>query len=63
MRDRHPRSAPGDFYVERSCCLACGVWEDVAAGLMEWDDSEYPQCFVARQPNTPEEIGRAWSAQ
>lgn len=58
MLERHLRNAPGDFYVEHGCCLSCGVWETEAVGLMQWDDDEYPQCFVARQPDTPDEIKR-----
>ncbi len=55
----HPANVPGSFYVEDGCCLACGVWEDAAAGLLAWlPDAELPHCYVARQPETDPEFER-----
>ncbi len=34
----HPKSAPGDFYVEKGQCLACGVPQVVAPDLVGWAD-------------------------
>ncbi|MGQ0588271.1 MAG: hypothetical protein ACT4N8_01895 [Sphingosinicella sp.] len=57
MPTPHPANVPGDFYVEDSCCLACGVWETEAPGLLAWlEDGEYPHCYVARQPETDAEF-------
>ena len=53
----HPANVPGPFYVEDGCCLACGVWETDAAGLLAWLESgDYPHCYVARQPETDAEF-------
>ena len=62
MSKPHPRNAPGDFYVVHGCCTACAVWEEVASGLMEWDAGNYPQCFVARQPESAPEIDQMVTA-
>lgn len=42
-----PRNAPGEFYVEKGCCLLCGVPWHFAPELFGYDDSG---CWVARQP-------------
>jgi hypothetical protein len=55
----HPRSAPGDFYVEDGCCLACGVPHVVAPDLLGWVDTRRRHCFWIKQPETPEELARA----
>lgn len=57
----HPANVPGPFYVEDGCCMACGVWEDEAAGLLEWLP-EYAHCYVARQPETDAEFGQMMGA-
>lgn len=54
----HPLNVPGSFYVENGCCLACGVWEDVAPDLLAWSPDEFPHCYVARQPETDAEFER-----
>jgi len=41
----HPKSAPGDFYVEKGQCLACGVPHVVAPDLVGWADEKIPHCF------------------
>src|SRR5207253_3205512 len=51
----HPANVPGPFYVEDGCCLACGVWEVDAPGLMAWLDDQ-SHCYVARQPETDAEF-------
>ena len=44
----HPANVPGPFYVEDGCCLACGVWEQEAPGLLAWlPDADVPHCYVA----------------
>jgi hypothetical protein len=55
----HPKSAPGDFYVEKGQCLACGVPHVVAPDLVGWTDEKYPHCFWKKQPETPAELERA----
>ena len=42
-----PRNVPGEFYVEKGCCLLCGVPWHFAPELFAYDDSG---CWVARQP-------------
>jgi hypothetical protein len=55
----HPKSAPGDFYVKKGQCLACGVPHVVAPDLVGWADEKVPHCFWKRQPETPAELERA----
>ena len=62
-RSRHPANVPGPFYVEDGCCIACGVWEKEAPGLLAWvPDSELPHCHVARQPETGAELEQMMAA-
>jgi hypothetical protein len=60
IRTRHPANVPGPFYVEDGCCVACGVWELDAAGLLAWLEDggkdHIPHCYVARQPETDAEF-------
>lgn len=56
---RHPASAPGDFYVEYKCCLACGVPQALAPELVGWTDEHYAHCFWKKQPETSAEIEQA----
>ena len=55
----HPKSAPGDFYVEKGQCLACGVPHVVAPDLVGWTDEKVLHCFWKKQPRTPAELERA----
>src|SRR3954466_5871468 len=55
----HPKSAPGDFYVVKGECLACGVPHVVAPDLVGWTDEELSHCFWKKQPETPSELERA----
>lgn len=55
----HPRSAAGDFYVEKGQCLACGVPHVVAPDLVGWTDEKVQHCFWKKQPETPAELERA----
>jgi hypothetical protein len=55
----HPKSAPGDFYVEKGQCLACGVPHVVAPDLIGWTNEKYPHCFWKKQPETSAEVERA----
>jgi hypothetical protein len=55
----HPKSAPGDFYVENGQCLACGVPHVVAPDLVGWTDEKVQHCFWKKQPKTPTELERA----
>lgn len=59
----HPANVPGTFYVEDGCCISCGVWEDVAPDLLAWlPDGPYSHCYVARQPETDEELTQMMDA-
>src|SRR5579864_552238 len=58
----HPKSAPGDFYVEKDQCAACGVPHVVAPDLVGWADEtgkKLPHCVWKKQPETPAELERA----
>src|SRR5271155_5331318 len=61
IREREPRSAPGDFYVENSCCISCGVPQVAAPDLVGWTDAEMSQCYWKRQPETKEELEQAFA--
>jgi hypothetical protein len=52
---RHPKNAPGPFYVAADCCTFCGVPQATAPSLFDEDDDS---CFVTRQPATPAEVDR-----
>ena len=62
--ERHPNNAPGDFYVERDCCIACEAPCYEAPELMgrPYSTTEDDGCFFARQPHTEEEVENACSA-
>ena len=48
-----PRNVPGDFYVEKDCCLLCGVPWHFAPDLFGVSDTG---CWVTKQPVTPDEF-------
>jgi len=57
---------PGPVYVVDGSCLACGIWEQEAAGLFAWSDAEFGHCYVARQPESDDEfrqVARAMRVQ
>jgi hypothetical protein len=62
----YPKNAPGPFYVQSECCIACSAPEQEAPDLMdhgEWPDGEEGyHCYFKRQPETPDEVERAISA-
>ena len=62
----YPRNAPGDFYVEDSCCTACDVPFYYAPDLFKYDETEL-HCFVAKQPTDDQEIYQmimaVWAAE
>jgi ferredoxin len=51
---RDPRNAPGRYYVEKDCCLLCGVPWHYAPGLFNYDKDG---CWVQRQPANETEEG------
>lgn len=60
---KHPsvkENVDGDFYVEEGCCTMCGVPDSVAPTLFGGFDvsgkATHEQCFVKKQPETPEEL-------
>ncbi|HYG78790.1 MAG TPA: hypothetical protein VD861_00295 [Pyrinomonadaceae bacterium] len=55
-----PLNAEGDFYVLKDVCLICMAPENEAPELMGYD--EETGCYFRRQPETPEEVGRAVEA-
>lgn len=59
MPERFPENAQGDFYVENQACTACGAPQFAAPDLIDHSKREYGHCFFKKQPQTPEEIGRA----
>ena len=54
-----PKSAPGDFYVEETCCTSCGVPQAIAPDLVGWIDEGLQQCYWIKQPQTADELDRA----
>ena len=59
----HPKNAPGPFYVENGCCIACEAPYNEARDLMAEDgDEEFYHCYFKKQPTTPEETERAIQA-
>jgi len=64
-RQRNPLNAPGSFYTEANLCLACCLPAEEAPDLMGFEeDLENPMfsCFYKKQPETPEELNRAFQA-
>ncbi|MSP95144.1 MAG: MBL fold metallo-hydrolase [Alphaproteobacteria bacterium] len=59
MIERHPKNAPGDWYVDTRC-TDCGAARNVAPGLIVEQDG---QSIFARQPKTKAEIAMAWRAR
>lgn len=60
-RSPHPANCAGDFYVEKGCCIACGVPVAEAPEVFGWaPDGDH--CVVAKQPRTPSEINDTLSA-
>src|SRR5262249_35562240 len=60
----HPRNVPGDFYVEDGCCTLCDMPRTEAPDLFAIcdDPAGYQHCFVAKQPETPQELERMLGA-
>jgi glyoxylase-like metal-dependent hydrolase (beta-lactamase superfamily II) len=59
MGKRHPRNAPGDWYVDDSC-IDCGAARTVAPGLIVEGGG---QSVFARQPRSADELMIAWRAR
>jgi hypothetical protein len=55
---RHPRNAPGSFYVEHGCCTSCMAPHVEAPDLMGYDLEDH-HCFFHKQPTTNAEVYRA----
>lgn len=58
MKASTPRNAPGDFYVAKDLCIACGAPEAEAPTLMDFDDAAR-SCYFRRQPATSAEVEQA----
>ena len=56
----HRLNVPGDFYVEKSCCLSCGVPFLEAPGLFKWDAEG--QCYIDKQPEGVVELDQMFKA-
>jgi ferredoxin len=54
---RHPKNAPGPFYVADEMCITCGMPELEAPDLITGTDEGH--CYFATQPTTPEELEQA----
>jgi ferredoxin len=50
---KHPLSAPGRYYVDRTLCIACGNSVNVAPNNLKM--SEEMCAYVFKQPETAEE--------
>jgi hypothetical protein len=53
------KSASGDFYVQDTCCISCGVPQAIAPDLVGWTNENLTQCFWLKQPQTADELDRA----
>jgi hypothetical protein len=59
-RRRHPKNAPGPFYVAEDECIYCEAPVAEAPDLMTMDDSNGRyHCYFRRQPETAEEVDLA----
>jgi len=63
-RRRNPINAPGPFYTEADSCIACCLPEGEAPDLIGFHEGDGPEtgCFFKKQPETPEELVRAFRA-
>ncbi len=63
---RHPKNAPGPFYVEEGCCTACMAPHAEAPDLMGFD-AEQGHCYIRQQPRGKAEtysaIRALWSSE
>jgi hypothetical protein len=63
MQTPHSRNAPGPFYVEDGCCIACDAPRSEAPDLMGTDDGQGGyHCYFKKQPATAGETERAVQA-
>ncbi|MEQ8719053.1 MAG: MBL fold metallo-hydrolase [Acidimicrobiales bacterium] len=58
--DRHPDTAPGDWFVDDRC-IDCDAARHVAPGLVGRNPADGNSVFL-RQPETPAEMEMAWRA-
>ena len=58
----YSKNAPGPFYVENQCCIACEAPYHEAPDLMAHDEPGGYHCYFKKQPETPEEVEKAISA-
>lgn len=59
---RDPRTSPGAYYALKGICLACGLPEDEAPDLLADLEQTDGETYFVKQPETPEEVGRACMA-
>jgi glyoxylase-like metal-dependent hydrolase (beta-lactamase superfamily II) len=59
MIERHLSNAPGEWFIDTRC-INCSASHTVAPGLIIERDG---QCVFARQPETAEDLKRAWRAR
>src|SRR4051812_12847152 len=55
-KPRHPRNAPGPFYVVKDECISCGAPQAEAPGLVTLDVNG---CYFHKQPETTAEVNDA----
>ena len=53
------KSATGDFYVQDTCCMSCGVPQSIGPDLVGWTNENLTQCYWIKQPETADELDRA----
>jgi hypothetical protein len=56
-RKAHPLNVPGPFYVEDGCCLLCDLPRATAPDMFQYTEAR-DHCYVYRQPETQEQLGR-----
>jgi hypothetical protein len=53
------KSTFADFYVQETCCMSCGVPQEIAPDLVGWTNDDPQQCYWVKQPQTADELERA----
>ena len=59
FQNAEAKSALGNFYVQDTCCMSCGVPQSIAPDLVGWTSENLTQCYWLKQPQTADELDRA----
>src|SRR5436309_746958 len=56
-RKPHPPNVEGAFYVQDRCCITCDLPRTLAPDMFKYTDKK-DHCYVYKQPQTEDEMGR-----